>query len=69
MAGGQTDLLRVLPHRQQPLDIETVGVKVEDGAVDEIDGEVLAINVFEPDATLMNHFTELLIGGGVEDMS
>ncbi len=69
MAGRLTDLLEERPLRQQPLDIETVGVQVEDGAVDEIDGEELTIDIFEPDATLMNHITELLIGGGVEDMS
>ena len=69
MAGRLTDLLRVLPHRQQPLDIETVGVHVEDGAVDEIDGEVLAIDIFEADAALVNHIAQLLIGGGVKDMA
>jgi len=68
MAGRLADLLGVLPLRQQPLDIETVGVQVEDGAVDEIDGEELTIDIFEPDATLMNHIAQLLIGGGVHGL-
>ena len=55
--------------RLQPLDVEAVGVQVEDGAVDEIDGEVLALDIFETDAALMNHIAQLLISGGVEDMT
>ena len=69
MAGRLADFLGVLLLRKQPLNVEAVGVQVEDGAVDEIDGEVLAIDVFEPDATLVNHIAQLLIGGGVEDMA
>ena len=69
MAGRLTDLLEELPLRQQPLDVEAVGVQVEDGAVDKIDGEVLALDIFETDAALMNHIAQLLIGGGVENMA
>ena len=69
MAGRLTDLLGVLLLRKQPLDVEAVGVQVEDGAVDEIDDEILAIDIFETDAALMNHIAQLLICGGVEDMS
>ena len=69
MVGRLTDLLGVLLLRKQPLDIEAVGVQVEDGAVDEIDGEELPINIFEADAALVNHIAQLLIRGGVEDMA
>lgn len=69
LTGRLADMLGVLPLRLQPHDIKAVGVQVEDGAVDEIDGEILAIDIFEADAALMNHIAQLLIDGGVEDMS
>ena len=69
MAGRLKDLLGVLPLRQQTLDVEAIGVQVEDGAVDEIDSEVLALDIFEADTALVNHIAQLLIGSGVEDMT